>query len=320
MKIEFKAATNIGMVRKANEDSYCILEDTNSAFLCDGMGGHVAGATASQLAIETISHVNLLLNRQIFLKKYVKVAEELSKYFYQLNTHFASSLPETAVNMVNAIQLANTKIFNTAADNPDLQGMGTTVVGFSFVENLCCIAHVGDSRAYRIRGDQIEQQTVDHSWLNELLHAGKLQADEADKFPHRNVITRALGVSPTLQIDLRVDPVQKGDIYIICSDGLHDLIGEKEILATIQSTDAELESGIDELIKMANQRGGKDNITLVMAKILEPEEMVTNYHYKATIPEENFTMTEIENKVLEILFDRNLQDTVTSPIGITHED
>jgi serine/threonine protein phosphatase PrpC len=131
------------------------------------------------------------------------------------------------------------------------------------------------------------------------------------------VITRALGVSPTLQIDLRVDPVQKNDIFLLCSDGLHDLIGEKEILATIQQADADLDLGINELIKMANMRGGKDNITLVMAKILETDDMATNYHYKATIPEENFTMTEIENKVLEILFDKALQDTVTSPVGMT---
>ncbi len=317
MKIEFKAATNIGMVRKANEDSYCILEDTNSAFLCDGMGGHVAGATASQMAIETISFVNSGLNHQAFLRKYAAKAAKLSKYLYQLNTHFASSLPEAAINMVNAIQLANVKIYNTASANPELQGMGTTVVGFSFIENLCCIAHVGDSRAYRCRAGQIEQQTVDHSWLNELLHAGKLQADEVERFPHRNVITRALGVSPTLQIDLRVDPVQKNDIFLLCSDGLHDLIGEKEILATIQQADADLDLGINELIKMANMRGGKDNITLVMAKILETDDMATNYHYKATIPEENFTMTEIENKVLEILFDKALQDTVTSPVGMT---
>ncbi len=311
MNVLMKAATNIGKVRKVNEDSYFVSERTNSAFICDGMGGHVAGATASKVARETIIRVNSLLDPIILNEFKPADLEVLSKNFYHLNAQLDSSLPEVAINLINAIQLANLRIFNTAQTYSNLKGMGTTTVGFSFVGNLCCIAHVGDSRAYRIRQGKIVPQTVDHSWLNELIKAGKLLPEEADKFPHRNVITRALGVAAAIQVDIRIDPVQADDFFIISSDGLHDLMSDETILHTILESPDNLEQGVQRLIQVANDLGGRDNITVVIAKVLEVAGLATHYHYQATIPEEARAQNEVEIKILKQLFGAEFDDTAT---------
>jgi len=311
MQVAIHADTNIGKVREVNEDSYCVLEKTLSAYICDGMGGHVAGATASRLAIDTIIRVNALLNLTNGNKIESEQNKDLTQYLSLLNQNLESSLPELAINMINAIQIANHRLYRETLSNPYLQGMGTTVIGMAFTTNLCCIAHVGDSRAYRIRNQQMEQQTVDHSWLNELLQAGKIQPDEVQQFPHRNIITRALGVDKNVRTDIRIDPVQLNDIYLICSDGLHDVVPENDILATVLSFSDALDYGVKKLIEQANANGGKDNITVALAKVIAEDDEKTDYNYQETIPEESSDQSEFEEKILSVL----LRTDVKMPEG-----
>jgi protein phosphatase len=301
MQIEIKAATNIGKVREANEDSFCILKAPDAAYICDGMGGHAAGATASQLAIDTIARIHRATNPDAYASLNDEKAERLAIYFYQLNNQLEPTLPDAAAKMLNGVQLANARIHQTAYENPHLLGMGTTVVGFSFVDNLSLIVHVGDSRAYRIRNKKIEQLTLDHSWVNELVQTGKIDPGEAKKFPHRNVITRALGVNPSVRADLRLDPVQAGDYFLISSDGLHDLVSEEDILAQIIRHPDDLTQTLAALIELANAQGGRDNISAAIAKILDADSFPNEYYYKDSIPEESPIQTELELKILGLL-------------------
>ena len=303
MQIEIKAATNIGKVREANEDSYCILTPSDAAYICDGMGGHVAGATASQLAIDTITTSHHALIQKASSLEAGDPSEKLAKYLYLLNNQLDPTLPDAAVNMLNAVQLANFRIHQTSVEQPHLQGMGTTVVGFGFSDNLSMIVHVGDSRAYRIRHHKIEQLTLDHSWVNELILTGKINPDEAKKFPHRNVITRALGVTSIVRVDLRVDPVATGDYFVISSDGLHDLVSDVDILAQIMRYPENLSKALDALIELANERGGRDNITVAIAKIIETENFPNEYQFKDSIPEESPFQTDLEKNILKLLLD-----------------
>ena len=308
MRIAIKAGSDVGKVREVNEDSYCILEDTQSVFICDGMGGHVAGATASKLAIDTIRRVNSLLSHQTWDRIPTKPSRMLSKYLYQLNKNMEPSLPELAINMINAIQMANLRIYNATIMAPHLQGMGTTAVGISFIDNLYCVAHVGDSRAYRIRNHEISQQTSDHSWLNELIQSGRIQPEEANDLPHKNVITRALGVDVKVRTDIRVEPVELDDIYLLCSDGLHDLLGDREIMNIINQSPDQLDQGVQALIDEANDRGGKDNITVTLLKVIEIDALHPTYRHEETIPEETARQNEIENNILSILLDVDFEN------------
>lgn len=310
MQIKFAAATDIGQVREANEDSYCVLDKLNSIYICDGMGGHVAGATASQLAIETIMRFNTLFHPASDIdikKKNPQLVERLDR----LNGFLKHPYPEIGKNMVNGIQLANHQIFATAEANPQFLGMGTTVVGIGFDNNLCHVAHVGDSRAYLIRNNSIEQLTEDHSWLNELLQSGKIKPEEADKFPHRNVITRALGVNESVQIDFRSVPAQVGDIYLLSSDGLHDLIQDVEIGAIVTANPDNLEKIVDDLIREANLRGGKDNISVIVAQIVQNDSETEVSEFRDSIDEETREMKQLEAEILNLMVDTDLDETKT---------
>lgn len=303
MQVEIKAATHIGKVREANEDSFCVLKSPDAAFICDGMGGHAAGATASQLAIDSIARIHQLAVAEARPSDKTKKSEQLARYFYQLNQQLDPTLPEAAIRMLNAVQLANARIHQTANINLNLLGMGTTVVGFGFIDNLSLVVHVGDSRAYCIRNQKIEQWTQDHSWVNELVQTGKIDPSEARKFPHRNVITRALGVNPTVRIDLRLDPVQVGDYFLISSDGLHDLIPEDEMLAQVLRHPDNLTQVLETLIALANAQGGRDNITVAIAKILETDNIPNEFRFQDSIPEESQSQVELELKILSLLLD-----------------
>lgn len=300
MRLLLAASTDVGRVRKANEDSYCILEKHNSAYLCDGMGGHVAGAQASHLAIDTISTIQSRLTK-----------EQLD----ELNAGLEPSLPDFAAKMIHGIRMANLRIFSTAQNKPELKGMGTTVVGVSFKDGIACIGHAGDSRVYRIRDEKIEQMTVDHSWLNELIQAGKLDQEYVKNFPHRNVIIRALGVENTVKIDIRLDPVQQGDYFILCSDGLHDLVDDEVILNAVLAYDDALEDAINSLILEANKAGGKDNITITLLKVLELDEPDASYQLCETMDEESTSQLAIEYRLLNELFGSDESDAETRPIS-----
>jgi protein phosphatase len=170
----------------------------------------------------------------------------------------------------DAVYRANKIIFQTAQSQTHCEGMGTTIVACMFYDNKVSIAHVGDSRAYRLRGGQLEQLTLDHSLLQELVDRGFYSAEEAQRSTNRNYVTRALGVEPTVEVEVHEHDVLPEDIYLLCSDGLPDMVEDEEIHLTISSFDASLDIVGKQLIELANDHGGRDNISVQLAQVIAP--------------------------------------------------
>jgi len=202
------------------------------------MGGHQAGDIASQTTIDVI-------------------VKELAKL------HPDMSIKEWEKSLVDAIENANSHIFAKASLNPELAGMGTTLVAALTTMNRLSIAHIGDSRAYLLHKGKLRQLTEDHSLVNELLKSGQITEEEASSHPRRNVLTRALGTENTVEADIRHTEWNHGDILLLCSDGLTNMIDEKAILHTLEET-CSLERKADRLIELALQAGGDDNVTVVL--------------------------------------------------------
>ncbi len=169
----------------------------------------------------------------------------------------------------DAVLRANKVIFQTAKTQPQCEGMGTTVVGALFYDDRVTIAHVGDSRMYRIRGNKLEQVTSDHSLLQELVDRGFYSPEEAQRAANKNYVTRALGVEPAVEVEIQEDVVQKGDRYIICSDGLSDMVEDADIHLTVNTFGANLDTVAKQLIQLANDNGGRDNVSVLMAQVME---------------------------------------------------
>jgi PPM family protein phosphatase len=180
-----------------------------------------------------------------------------------------SGLSRPSIILRDAIHRANKIIYQTARTQPQCEGMGTTVVSALFFDNRISIAHVGDSRLYRLRSDKLEQVTMDHSLLQELVDRGFYSAEEAQRAANKNYVTRALGVEPTVEVELREVPVQKGDCYILCSDGLSDMVEDGDIHLTMTTFGDSLETVAKQLIQLTNDNGGKDNVSVVMAQVLD---------------------------------------------------
>jgi protein phosphatase len=165
---------------------------------------------------------------------------------------------------------ANKIIHQTAKTQPQCEGMGTTVVACLFSDNKISVAHVGDSRMYRLRGNRYEQITLDHSLLQELVDRGFYSQAEAQRATNKNYVTRALGVEPQVEVEVQEHPVDKGDIYILCSDGLSDMVEDEDIRLTISTFGANLDTVAKQLIQLANENGGRDNVSVVLAQAVEP--------------------------------------------------
>ena len=234
--------SDVGIVRRGsvNEDICKVKKyDEHSllAAVCDGMGGANAGEIASEMAINTfMSHF-----------------EE----FFDLR----ESKLEQAVK--NAVHDANSAVYDASQKSEGLLGMGTTLVAALCSENRAMIANVGDSRAYHITEDGIFKITEDHSLVSELVKSGQLSSMEARRHPSRNLITRALGVEPEVECDIYCCDVKKGEFILLCSDGLHDQVSEPEIYYEVYET-GKPQSACENLVKTANQRGGSDNVTIVL--------------------------------------------------------
>ena len=239
-RVELASRSDVGRVRSANEDSCDAAEradGTRLLVVADGMGGHRGGATASRTAVATIS--------EIFDQDTSSNIEEL---------------------ILRAIQAANARVYEMAQANDDLEGMGTTVVAFLIdARHRATVAHVGDSRAYRCRKGRLEALTIDHSVVAEMHRRGLISADEAATHPRRNEILRSVGVFPEVNIEVAAIGVAPGDRFVLCSDGLSDVVTDGEIAAVVKSeTPAR---AVDALIQMANERGGPDNITVQVLSI-----------------------------------------------------
>jgi PPM family protein phosphatase len=169
----------------------------------------------------------------------------------------------------DAIHRANKIIYQTARTQPQCEGMGTTVVAALFFDNKITIAHVGDSRLYRQRSDKLEQVTMDHSLLQELVDRGFYSAEEAQRAANKNYVTRALGVEPNVDVEIQEVPVNKGEVFILCSDGLSDMVEDEDIHLTINTFSANLDTVAKQLIQLANDNGGRDNVSVVMAHVID---------------------------------------------------
>jgi serine/threonine protein phosphatase PrpC len=252
-RVRFAGKTDVGRVRDHNEDNFLIPDEVPIAVVSDGMGGHACGEVASEITVEAIG-------------KYYKItAEEGSRTW-----PFRLPQVETERNrMITAIKLANSEIFDTAAAEADKKGMGCTVEAIYFSQGRLYVGHVGDSRVYRIRGGAIQLLTEDHSLLNDWRRMKEMSGDEIRNFPHRNVVVRALGLAEHVAVDVIVEEYQVGDVYLMCSDGLNDMLEDDEILEIVESKKKRLDGACAALVDAANEAGGKDNVTVLLAHVLE---------------------------------------------------
>lgn len=251
--LEIVERTDTGRRRDHNED--CVGSDAahGIATLADGMGGHNAGEVASGLAIESV------------LRDLPGCLESLDA---EDGTDEAFSPESLATRAV--VEESNRIIHETASNQPQYQGMGTTLVVVLFYDDRLTIAHVGDSRVYRLREAQLEQLTRDHTLLQELVDRGFYTAEEARQSLNRNIVTRALGVEAEVKADLQEDVALPGDIYLLCSDGLNDMLDDETIRLTLEEFGANLDHAAERLVEQANEQGGSDNISVVLVRVVKP--------------------------------------------------
>ena len=238
MILRTAAHTDVGLRRRGNEDRFVVDAQLGLSLVADGMGGHSAGQVASSLAASSV--VASLHERK-------------------------GGEATPAEKLRGAIEDANRAIYSAARQRQEYSGMGTTVVALLVEDGRAAIAHVGDSRAYRVRRGRIRQLTDDHSIVGELLRRHEISADDAREHPHRHVLTRALGVRGHVQPDLAELTLSPGDVFVLCSDGLTNHIEDHEIAKLVEET-SDLEGCCGALIDLANRRGGEDNITVALAR------------------------------------------------------
>lgn len=246
--------TDVGLQRDHNEDSYAVLTEYDLFIVADGMGGHRAGDVASRLATDSIAEF------------FRSTAQEDATWPF----HFDTSLSEDENRLVTGIRVANRRIFERSIRSRECAGMGTTIVGalYSRKKNRLFVGHVGDSRAYRVRGASIQQLTRDHSLINDYLTAMPDLTEEQRAELPKNVITRALGMQDSVAVDLVSDEPQLGDVYLLCSDGLSGMLTDDQIQEVVDSSTDTIEI-CRRLIARANENGGEDNITALVIRFDE---------------------------------------------------
>jgi serine/threonine protein phosphatase PrpC len=246
--------SDTGKIREHNEDAIATRIDSGLLVLADGMGGYNAGEVASGIAVKIV----------------MDLVTEACEREDRNGTEPETGLMRQTIVLRDAVSRANKIIHQTAKSQPQCEGMGTTLVACLFFDNRVSIAHVGDSRLYRLRKSRFEQLTMDHSLLQELVDRGFYTQEEAQRSTNRNYVTRALGVEPGVDVDVQEVDVQTGDVYLLCSDGLCDMVEDEDIHLTISTFNANLDTIGKQLIQLSNDNGGKDNISVILAQVLEP--------------------------------------------------
>ena len=234
MKLVAYGKTDKGLVRTENEDDFCIEGDLGFSAVADGMGGHASGEVASKMAIDIV------------------------------RDYFKNEKEPLSNRMTSGIRLANRAIYDASRNQSQWNGMGTTIAAALLIGNRLSVAHVGDSRVYLVRGGNLEQITDDHTIVSEQVQKGLMTREEADQSGMRHILTRALGIDPDVNVDVDELTMSKGDRLVFCSDGLSELVSDDEILYAVMSSDTP-EIACDQLVNMANQKGGHDNITVIVA-------------------------------------------------------
>lgn len=243
--------TDVGRKRTHNEDSYLVDDEIQLYVVADGMGGHAGGGTASRIAVETID-------------REVRNASKARETALRLKGPLQESpLPEV---LRAAVEKACMAIFSAAQDDPQLQGMGTTVIALMVKDNHALFAHVGDSRAYLVRGDLIQQISEDHSLVNEQIKAGMITPEEARHSRYKNIITRSVGFEEEVQVDVMGLITEPNDVFILCSDGLANMVEDHEIREMVRRYPIQELPG--RFVELANERGGDDNVTVIVVQAL----------------------------------------------------
>jgi serine/threonine protein phosphatase PrpC len=245
MTFEFLGLTDTGRTRTNNEDSIAVDEETGLAVLADGMGGYNAGEVASSMATG-----------------FVKT--ELGRWLREASVGATEADVRRAMDI--CVDNANRAIFDAASSNPQYAGMGTTLVVAAFREGRVLIGHVGDSRGYRMRGGRLVQVTRDHSLLQEQIDAGMITQEQAAFSSNKNLVTRAVGVEDTVLLELHLHEVLPDDLYLMCSDGLSDMLDDDAIAQVLDGSDS-LQYMADALVDAANEAGGKDNIAVILVRV-----------------------------------------------------
>jgi protein phosphatase len=252
-KLRCVGMTDTGRVREHNEDTFGTDADIGLVVLADGMGGYKAGEVASGITVRTVMGL-------------LKEAIEQQDLTIQ-DAELGMSRP--GILLRDAVQRANKIIYQTARTQTHCEGMGTTVVAGLFFDDKLTIAHVGDSRLYRMRNGKFEQITQDHSLLQELISRGFYTPEEAARAASKNYVTRALGVEPSVEVEITELPVEKEDLFLLCSDGLSDMVEDEDIQLTISTFGANLETLAKQLVLLSNENGGRDNVSIVLVKVLD---------------------------------------------------
>ncbi len=252
--LEIVSLSDTGLKRGSNEDSTVTDAALGLALIADGMGGYKAGEVASAIAAKA-------------------VLDEVRKHRKdpQRGTGKGKNPAKDRANrqfevLETAIAVANKQIYGTAQELPQCEGMGTTVIVALFADQHVVVAHVGDSRLYRLRNNELRQLTADHSLVQELIDRGFFTREEAQANTPRNLVTRALGVEADVVVDIQETALEREDIYLLCSDGLNDMVDDEEIRLTLSKYSGNLAGAAQELVRLANAGGGKDNISVVIVK------------------------------------------------------
>jgi protein phosphatase len=246
--VRMAGLTDPGRVRQKNEDSIATWPEGGLAVLADGMGGHQAGEIASRIAIDVIT------------RHFMDVFARAKRGSVSIGTD----------TITESIELANRAILDTARAQADYAGMGSTIVVAVFREGKVSIGHVGDSRLYRFRSGRLKQLTQDHSVVQELVSRGMYTPEEARQSVGKNLVTRALGVDPDVAVDVSEHEAQDADLYLLCSDGLNDVVSDTEIERILEQPQQTLDATVGILVSLANQRGGPDNISVILVDVRTP--------------------------------------------------
>ena len=253
MRFSHAGASDVGRKRTHNEDAFLLLPEESLYCVADGMGGHASGEVAARIAVEQMAEFFRLTGR-----------DEDATWPYKLDP----SRTYDENRLVTGVRLSNLRIHERARTDERLHGMGTTIVAVTFPRegNAALVGHVGDSRAYLWRRNELRQLTEDHSLLAEHLKAHALSPAEIKAFPHKNVILRALGMKPAVEVDVQRVPVEVSDLLLLCSDGLSSMVPDPRIAEILRATHGDLRLAVTELVAAANESGGQDNVTVVLVQ------------------------------------------------------
>lgn len=253
MRLSHSGTSDVGRKRTHNEDAYLLLPEENLYCVADGMGGHASGEVASRIAVEEMAEFFRMTGR-----------DDEATWPYKLDP--ARSYDDN--RLLNGVKLANLRIFERAATDERLRGMGTTIVAASFPKDgrTLLVGHVGDSRAYLFRKGALRQLTEDHSLLNDYRKSRALTPEEIEAFPHKNVIVRALGMKDSVEVDLVQEELEDGDVLLLCSDGLSGMVPDARMAEVLHAKVGDLRQASQALVDAANEAGGGDNITCVLVQ------------------------------------------------------